>query len=94
MNKIFEFTRRHGAEYVYKTVEGRISTANVALGLAKTAIPGRQCQLTNLKKYTRYSIVVQAYNALGPGPMTPEIVATTLEDGESFNTRILFFYSF
>ncbi|XP_023317526.1 Down syndrome cell adhesion molecule-like protein Dscam2 [Trichogramma pretiosum] len=72
--------QRHGTEYVYKTVEGRISTASIALGLAKTAIPGRQCQLSGLKKYARYSVVVQAYNALGPGPMTPEVVATTLED--------------
>jgi Down syndrome cell adhesion protein len=73
---------RHGSEYVYRTVEGRISTASIALGLARTAIPGRQCQLMNLKKYTRYSLVVQAYNALGAGPMTPEVVATTLEDGK------------
>ncbi|XP_058789231.1 cell adhesion molecule Dscam2-like isoform X3 [Phymastichus coffea] len=72
--------QRHGAEYVYRTVEGRISTASIALGLARTAIPGRSCQLLNLKKYARYSIVVQAYNALGAGPMTPEILATTLED--------------
>ncbi|XP_031783300.1 Down syndrome cell adhesion molecule-like protein Dscam2 isoform X4 [Nasonia vitripennis] len=72
--------QRHGAEYMYRTVEGRISTASIALGLARTAIPGRQCQLSNLKKYTRYSIVVQAYNALGAGPMTPEVVAQTLED--------------
>uniref|UniRef100_A0ABD2XLN9 Down syndrome cell adhesion molecule-like protein Dscam2 n=1 Tax=Trichogramma kaykai TaxID=54128 RepID=A0ABD2XLN9_9HYME len=72
--------QRHGTEYVYKTVEGRISTASIALGLAKTAIPGRQCQLSGLKKYTRYSVVVQAYNALGPGPMTAEVVATTHED--------------
>ena len=47
-------------------------------------MPGRSCHLTNLKKFTRYSIVVQAYNALGQGPMSPEVVATTLEDG-SFN---------
>lgn len=74
---------RHGAEYVHRTVEGRISTASQSLGLARTAIPGRSCQLTSLRKYTRYSIVVQAYNALGPGPMTPEVVSQTLEDGES-----------
>lgn len=75
---------RHGAEYVYRTVEGSISSASIALGLARTSIPGRQCQLTNLKKYTRYSTIVQAYNSLGAGPMTPEVVATTLEDGINF----------
>ncbi|KZC04295.1 Down syndrome cell adhesion molecule-like protein Dscam2, partial [Dufourea novaeangliae] len=67
-------------QYTYKTVERPISTASVALGLARPSMPGRQYQLTNLKKYTRYSVVVQAYNALGQGPMTPEVVATTLED--------------
>ncbi|XP_076760632.1 cell adhesion molecule Dscam2 isoform X4 [Xylocopa sonorina] len=67
-------------QYTYRTVERRISTASVALGLARTSMPGRQYQLTNLKKFTRYSVVVQAYNALGQGPMTPEEVATTLED--------------
>ncbi|XP_017765729.1 PREDICTED: Down syndrome cell adhesion molecule-like protein Dscam2 [Eufriesea mexicana] len=67
-------------QYTYRTVERRISTASVALGLARTSMPGRQYQLTNLKKFTRYSVVVQAYNVLGQGPMTPEVVATTLED--------------
>ncbi|XP_076619182.1 cell adhesion molecule Dscam2 isoform X3 [Colletes latitarsis] len=67
-------------QYTYRTVERRISTANLALGLARTSMPGRQYQLTNLKKFTSYSVVVQAYNALGQGPMTPEVVATTLED--------------
>lgn len=75
--------RRFAAEqYTYRTVEGRVSTANVALGLARTSIPGRQCQLTDLKKFTRYSVVVQAYNALGPGPVTTESVVATLEDGK------------
>ncbi|XP_017890990.1 Down syndrome cell adhesion molecule-like protein Dscam2 isoform X2 [Ceratina calcarata] len=67
-------------QYTFRTVERRISTASVALGLARTSMPGRQYQLTNLKKFTRYSVVVQAYNALGQGPMTPEVIATTLED--------------
>lgn len=81
MNTFAKF--RFGAEqYTYKTVERRISTASVALGLARTSMPGRQHHLTNLKKYTRYSVVVQAFNALGPGPMTQEVQATTLEDGK------------
>lgn len=54
-------------------------------------MPGTQYQLTNLKKFTRYSVVVQAYNVLGQGPMTPEVVATTLEDGKE--ERLEFFFS-
>lgn len=55
------------------------------------SMPGTQYQLTNLKKFTRYSVVVQAYNVLGQGPMTPEVVATTLEDGKE--ERLEFFPS-
>lgn len=77
-------------QYTYRTVERRISTASVALGLARMSMPGTQYQLTNLKKFTRYSVVVQAYNVLGQGPMTPEVVATTLEDGKE--ERLEFFF--
>ncbi|KAK0170460.1 hypothetical protein PV328_011021 [Microctonus aethiopoides] len=76
----FKEHRLSADQYTYKTVEGRPISASATLGLARTAIPGRQCQLTNLRKHMRYSVIVQAYNALGPGPMTAEVVATTLED--------------
>ncbi|XP_015600048.1 Down syndrome cell adhesion molecule-like protein Dscam2 isoform X2 [Cephus cinctus] len=66
-------------QYIYRTVEG-VSIGNPALGLAKMSMPERVYQLKNLKKHTRYSIVVQAYNVLGPGPLSPEVVASTLED--------------
>ncbi|KAG8228350.1 hypothetical protein J437_LFUL006801 [Ladona fulva] len=36
--------------------------------------------LTGLKKFRKYGIVVQAFNEKGPGPMSNEIVAQTLED--------------
>ena len=39
-------------------------------------------RLTNLKKFTQYSVVVQAYNRVGAGPRNEEIVVTTDEDGE------------
>ena len=37
--------------------------------------------LANLKKYTKYSVVVQAYNRLGAGPRSEEINVMTGEDG-------------
>lgn len=87
---IYIYMYRLGSDqYTYRTVERRISTASVALGLARMSMPGTQYQLTNLKKFTRYSVVVQAYNVLGQGPMTPEVVATTLEDGKE--ERLEFF---
>lgn len=89
---VYIYMYRLGSDqYTYRTVERRISTASVALGLARMSMPGTQYQLTNLKKFTRYSVVVQAYNVLGQGPMTPEVVATTLEDGKE--ERLEFFPS-
>lgn len=45
--------------------------------------------LQGLKKYRKYGVVVQAFNEKGPGPMSQEEVAQTLEDGEcaGSNTR-------
>lgn len=54
-------------QYQYKNVESRSGS-------------GGETSLTDLKKFTKYSIVVQAYNALGPGPTSNEVLALTLED--------------
>ncbi|XP_049947468.1 Down syndrome cell adhesion molecule-like protein Dscam2 [Schistocerca serialis cubense] len=45
-------------------------------------IPGIELQntLTNLQKFTEYTILVQAYNRVGAGPRSKEVVATTDED--------------
>ena len=40
--------------------------------------------LTDLKKYRKYGVVIQAFNEKGPGPMSSEVVAKTLEDGAFF----------
>lgn len=37
-----------------------------------------------LERYTRYIFVLQAFNAKGPGPLSTEVSATTLEDGNKF----------
>lgn len=42
--------------------------------------------LTGLKKYRKYGVVVQAFNEKGPGPMSQEEVAQTLEDGENIKS--------
>lgn len=44
--------------------------------------------LKNLQKYTRYLVVVQAFNQVGEGPFSEPITAQTLEDGEKFKFRI------
>lgn len=38
--------------------------------------------LTNLMKYTRYTIVIQAFNQVGSGPLSEPTTAQTLEDGK------------
>ena len=37
--------------------------------------------LTNLKKYTRYRVVIQAYNRIGAGPRNQDLIVSTAEDG-------------
>ena len=37
--------------------------------------------LTNLKKYTRYWVVIQAYNRIGAGPRNQDLIVSTAEDG-------------
>jgi Down syndrome cell adhesion protein 1 len=37
--------------------------------------------LTHLAKYTRYTIVAQAFNQVGPGPLSDAVTAQTMEDG-------------
>ena len=49
------------------------------------AAHGGSTVITGLKKYTRYEVVVKAYNNRGSGPLSQEVVATTLEDGENYS---------
>ena len=39
--------------------------------------------LGGLSKYTRYTVVAQAFNQIGPGPLSEPATAQTLEDGKS-----------
>ncbi|KAH7969647.1 hypothetical protein HPB52_020808 [Rhipicephalus sanguineus] len=41
----------------------------------------QQCELTDLRRNTRYSVVVQAFNAKGAGPVSEEVHSQTLEIG-------------
>jgi hypothetical protein len=66
---IFRSARPSG--YNFTTVKAQASGSGTAF-------------LTDLKKYRKYGVVIQAFNEKGPGPMSSEIVAQTLEDGASF----------
>ncbi|XP_043495197.1 Down syndrome cell adhesion molecule-like protein Dscam2 isoform X5 [Polistes fuscatus] len=41
---------------------------------------GGELRLTGLRPYTRYSLVVQAYNQVGSGPLSEPLLTQTLED--------------
>ncbi|KAG8182320.1 hypothetical protein JTE90_004089 [Oedothorax gibbosus] len=53
--------------YLYKTLEVGQGTREEVL-------------LTQLHKFTSYSVLVQAYNAMGAGPRSDEVIVRTLED--------------
>ena len=61
--------------YRYQTLE--LSSRQTSLGI----------KLNHLKKFTEYSIVVQAYNKIGAGPRNKPIYATTSEDVPSSPPR-------
>ena len=42
-----------------------------------------ELRVDNLKKFTQYSVVIQAYNSEGAGPRNQEVVASTAEDSKS-----------
>lgn len=46
--------------------------------------------LEGLRKYTRYSVIVQAFNKVGPGPLSEPHTAQTLEDGR-YNIKNVFY---
>ncbi|XP_011638391.1 Down syndrome cell adhesion molecule-like protein Dscam2 isoform X6 [Pogonomyrmex barbatus] len=41
---------------------------------------GGELRLTGLRPYTRYTLVVRAYNQVGPGPLCEPLITQTLED--------------
>ena len=64
--------------FVYKTLEAddRAASSNSVGG-----INVEETQLSGLKRFTKYTIIVQAFNTKGAGPASEEIVAQTLQNG-------------
>lgn len=44
--------------------------------------------LSNLEKFTKYNIIVQAFNEVGPGPLSEPVIVQTIEDS---NIKIINF---
>ncbi|KAG0430773.1 hypothetical protein HPB47_022388, partial [Ixodes persulcatus] len=62
--------------YAYKTLEA----ASTSLGSSSSGL--QECDLNDLRKNTRYSVVVQAFNGKGAGPSSEEVFSQTLEIGK------------
>lgn len=45
---------------------------------------GGELLLGGLAKFTRYTVVAQAFNEVGAGPLTEAVTAQTMEDGKCF----------
>lgn len=67
--------------YTFKTVElmELVRERSEKSGRGQDSL---QLLLQNLKRNTRYSVVVQAFNKKGSGPSSEEVVAQTMEFGE------------
>lgn len=50
--------------------------------------------LTGLRKYTKYSVVVKAFNNKGDGPGSDPVTVQTLEDGERTMSRLFILFNF
>ncbi|XP_054926804.1 cell adhesion molecule Dscam1-like isoform X1 [Dermacentor andersoni] len=59
--------------HLYKTVESRTEEGDDPEAAG-------ECVLSNLRKFTKYSVLVQAYNAVGAGPRSDEVIVYTAED--------------
>lgn len=64
-----------------------MSHSSVTISYNFTSVPGdgeegSELLLSGLSKYTRYSVVIQAFNQVGQGPLSEPVTAQTLEDGE------------
>lgn len=47
-------------------------------------------QIGGLKKFTKYAVVVQAYNGQGKGPLSEPVIVMTSEGGKFWKKRNLY----
>lgn len=60
--------------------------SEIAPNYTRVGIPGGEIvndyRISDLEKYTQYSITVAAFNIKGDGPASESVIARTLEDGK------------
>jgi hypothetical protein len=57
--------------------EGPYNFTRIGAGMVDSEV-----RLSGLEKFTKYSIIVQAFNNRGDGPSSDPVIVQTLEDGE------------
>lgn len=71
-----------GSSLTAAAVASEIGSTNYT----RVGIPGGEIvndyRITDLEKYTQYSITVAAFNIKGDGPASESVIARTLEDGK------------
>lgn len=73
--KIYDSTEA----FTFKTIKGAPVTSDIEMPQEEEM----HITLHSLKKFTKYGVVVQAFNRLGAGPKSEEVVTRTLEDAPS-----------
>ncbi|KAH8302477.1 hypothetical protein KR044_007321 [Drosophila immigrans] len=75
---------RHGDIQGYNVGYKLASSGNIAYNFTSVSGDGEggngELLLSGLSKFARYSIVVQAFNQVGPGPLSEPTTAQTMED--------------
>lgn len=67
----------------YKITSGQSSSYNFSSISGDGEDGTGEMILTGLSKYSRYTIISQAFNQVGPGPLSDPVSAQTMEDGEA-----------
>lgn len=86
------FTNHGTSAFLSFTISGYKSTTSIAGNYNFTSVSGDgddgsgELLLGNLSKYTRYTVVVQAFNQIGPGPLSEPATAQTMEDGKNYQS--------
>lgn len=57
--------------------EGPYNFTRIGAGMVNSEV-----RLSGLEKFTKYSVIVQAFNNRGDGPSCDPVIVQTLEDGE------------
>lgn len=57
--------------------EGPYNFTRIGAGMVDSEV-----RLSGLEKFTKYSVIVQAFNSRGDGPSSDPVIVQTLEDGE------------